>query len=797
MKRLSIIRGCCHRVTRRGSQSIKKCYSSSFIDITGNETKYGLSSSCNLLDEAMFNMISFESEPTSQLLDIVMNDPDCSIARSLLLFDMLNQGNSSITSLKNDIYTTESLLLYLEKQAELNRLDKREMHLASAALSWSENDYLTSAKLLEGFNQQASFDALQLKWAQLAYRKAGCVQDVFGCIARSSYSLNSKHHLYGHLQGLLRLQYIICTALYTKVGGQINNRINIISVYLFQKTLIYNIDIYFVLLGMLAVGHIDNNRIQDAEETASRAISITRGKDYSAKEAMLQVYQLTGRTSEIYSLIESNKAGGDGEGQYQKILLLYHEALCKIQRGNYGGAITSFHILIDHSDDFPNVYPIHSIIFSTMILWSLQLNSMHPNIAYLWQDPCYRRCWHRIDQHDHVDNDNNSFINNTTMDINNSNSSNNNIPYRKDVLFNICRVMYLHHQTFNLPPNDEYNNSSSNENTISDNLHTTGFNISNSKLWQWIRSTSLKHRQSKPKELIGVIDYEHMQLLLDDQLLNSLQSQSNNTSNNKTNTSTSTSNSAATAMNISEIDQYPYLRNFQQKFIHNNRYSHNSSSHMNHNHNATSANLCHVLSHSVYSFMKSDYQKSVDLLIQPLSLSSNLLSNHNVNATGSQSVLQQGNIDLLGWSNIEKELFSYHTLLEGLLRIENSSNSNNSSDDSNNSSDDNQMNASINIDNNNQLSGKHNQYINPNPNLTHQDSQSQKQFEMKESALPLNLDLAKRICCERILLRPNEAQTWRRLSSLFGQSCQYDLAGHAHHTAWQLGIGQGGFGGPT
>ena len=205
MKCLSIIHGCRRQVTRRSTRSIKKCFSSSFIDITGNETKYGLSSSYNLLDEAMFNMISFESEPTSQLLDIVTNDPDCFIARSLLLFDMLNQGNSSMTSLKNDVYTTESLLSYLEKQAELSKLSKREMHLASAALSWSENDYLTAAKLLEGFNQQASFDALQLKWAQLAYRKAGCVQDVFGCIARSSYSLNSKHHLYGHLQGVLQI----------------------------------------------------------------------------------------------------------------------------------------------------------------------------------------------------------------------------------------------------------------------------------------------------------------------------------------------------------------------------------------------------------------------------------------------------------------------------------------------------------------------------------------------------------------------------------------------------------------
>jgi hypothetical protein len=184
---------------------------SSFVDITGNETKYGMPSSSNLLDEAMFNMISFESEPTNQLLDL-MKDPECSIARSLLLLDMLNQGNTTLSSpnpsssTKHDVHTIESLLLYLEKQAEINKLSKREIHLASAALAWSENDYLSSAKILESFNHQSSsFDALQLKWSQLAYRQAGSVNDVFGCIARCSYSLNSNHHLYGHLQGTVIL----------------------------------------------------------------------------------------------------------------------------------------------------------------------------------------------------------------------------------------------------------------------------------------------------------------------------------------------------------------------------------------------------------------------------------------------------------------------------------------------------------------------------------------------------------------------------------------------------------------
>ena len=51
--------------------------------------------------------------------------------------------------------------------------------------------------------------------------------------------------------------------------------------------------------------------------------------------------------------------------------------------------------------------------------------------------------------------------------------------------------------------------------------------------------------------------------------------------------------------------------------------------------------------------------------------------------------------------------------------------------------------------------------------------------------------------CERTTLVPNDAQSWRRLASVFGRNGLHFQAKTAHYTAWQLGIGQGGFGGPT
>lgn len=59
------------------------------------------------------------------------------------------------------------------------------------------------------------------------------------------------------------------------------------------------------------------------------------------------------------------------------------------------------------------------------------------------------------------------------------------------------------------------------------------------------------------------------------------------------------------------------------------------------------------------------------------------------------------------------------------------------------------------------------------------------------------LQEAQMMLCERAVLYPHDGQSWRRLAAVFGQTGREDLARIAHYTSWQLGIGQGGFGGPT
>jgi tetratricopeptide (TPR) repeat protein len=58
------------------------------------------------------------------------------------------------------------------------------------------------------------------------------------------------------------------------------------------------------------------------------------------------------------------------------------------------------------------------------------------------------------------------------------------------------------------------------------------------------------------------------------------------------------------------------------------------------------------------------------------------------------------------------------------------------------------------------------------------------------------LEDTQRLLCERVALVPNDSQSWRRLAGIHGGLGQDEEARGAHYTAWQLGIGQGGFGGP-
>ena len=55
---------------------------------------------------------------------------------------------------------------------------------------------------------------------------------------------------------------------------------------------------------------------------------------------------------------------------------------------------------------------------------------------------------------------------------------------------------------------------------------------------------------------------------------------------------------------------------------------------------------------------------------------------------------------------------------------------------------------------------------------------------------------ARKLLCERTALVPNDSHAWRRLATALIRLGSDEEAREAQYTAWQLGIGQGGFGGP-
>ena len=71
------------------------------------------------------------------------------------------------------------------------------------------------------------------------------------------------------------------------------------------------------------------------------------------------------------------------------------------------------------------------------------------------------------------------------------------------------------------------------------------------------------------------------------------------------------------------------------------------------------------------------------------------------------------------------------------------------------------------------------------------------QFTLIEASLRMeSLHSTRMLLSERTALVPNDSQSWRRLAVVLTRLGMEEEARGAQYTAWQLGIGQGGFGGP-
>ena len=127
---------------------------------------------------------------------------------------------------------------------------------------------------------------------------------------------------------------------------------------------------------MLAYGYAETGRFADAEEIANRAITKTKGKDLYALEALLNVLQIQGRSSEIKGIIEQYIEHFEGTALLH---LKCHDGAGLIQRGNYTGAVEVLRSLEYELGPAERRVP-SAVTLASTFLWQLLLSSSNENI---------------------------------------------------------------------------------------------------------------------------------------------------------------------------------------------------------------------------------------------------------------------------------------------------------------------------------------------------------------------------------------------------------------------------------
>eukprot|EP01041_Mallomonas_annulata_P003712 gene3712-7379_t len=284
---------------------------------------------------AIITIISGEDDPSSALRNLIKLDANCGIGHTLLAIQNIRSRNPS---------TPEEFINSISKLEDLaisDKLTPRERYFSAAALAWHNQQPMKAAALFESAIMESESDALALRFAQDCYFAAGDTRNVLSCVTRNLQVFDNKHYLHGYYQ------------------------------------------------GMLALGFLETYKFIDAEEISQRSISMTRGRDLMALNALLGTYQLTGRTSELASILEDHRSKYEGSTGIHS--LLYHEGAAKLQRGNTAGAKYTLRKLVEELG--PDSKRLSSsVALASLLLWQLFLNveiieELEPlatSVANLW-----------------------------------------------------------------------------------------------------------------------------------------------------------------------------------------------------------------------------------------------------------------------------------------------------------------------------------------------------------------------------------------------------------------------------
>ena len=208
-----------------------------------------------------------------------------------------------------------------------NILNTRENHLITAAYAYTQGLHLLSAYILDSYLLHHSFDPLLLKLTQLSYSKAGDNNSILTCITQHPHLLG-EHHLKGHL------------------------------------------------LSMLALGHLETGRYKEAEDIANRSLYITNNNNNTAIYTLLSSLYLQGRISEL--LDTATIYNNNIHKRCNKSIYLLFLGLGQVQLGHMKTSMKFCSGILDHLKSFPTYIPIQGYIYSTLLLFYIQVNSTAP-----------------------------------------------------------------------------------------------------------------------------------------------------------------------------------------------------------------------------------------------------------------------------------------------------------------------------------------------------------------------------------------------------------------------------------
>jgi len=292
-----------------------------------------------MLDEAIMCMISGESSSVSTLRTCLKTDEQNGFANALLAFELLRNSAFQL-GLGSSTDNTNCEILACLGRLEINstRLTARERFYGAAAIHWMEGNYRKAGSLLESsILASPKGDPIALRLAQDCYMAAGDSKNVLGCVTRCLQLSDQKSLFHGHL------------------------------------------------LGMLAVGYLENGRLLDAEETSNRSIAQTKGRDISALSSLMNTLQLTGRSSEVLAVAEEHLGNHEGLGMQ---ILMFNKGSALAQRGNYRGASRIFDSMIDFirlsSVEDNKIRMGSALVHATLLLWQI---SLHTEVSVQrWKD---------------------------------------------------------------------------------------------------------------------------------------------------------------------------------------------------------------------------------------------------------------------------------------------------------------------------------------------------------------------------------------------------------------------------